>query len=145
MTFNPERERSARSSEEPQPRVAVRVPLGLQPEQMRENTDGGQIKFSTVVGTNWQEPSYAGDPIVSGDSMVNHVDISGVGALLDFGGKEEMDSASASYGVTYFDGKTWHMFYLGTPHTSPAPDLIPAFPYLTMKAKGASPAGPWNT
>jgi len=36
------------------------------------------------------------------------------------------------------------MFYLGTPHTSPAPDLIPAFPYLTMKAKGASPAGPWT-
>ena len=65
------------------------------------------------------------------------------GPVLDFGSKEEMDSASASYGVTYFDGKTWHMFYLGTPHTSPAPDLIPAFPYLTMKAKGASPAGPW--
>jgi predicted GH43/DUF377 family glycosyl hydrolase len=35
------------------------------------------------------------------------------------------------------------MFYMGTPHTSGAPDLIPAFPYLTMKAKGASPAGPW--
>jgi predicted GH43/DUF377 family glycosyl hydrolase len=66
------------------------------------------------------------------------------GPVLDFGSKEEMDSASASYGVTYFDGKTWHMFYLGTPHTSPAPDLIPAFPYLTMKAKGASPAGPWT-
>jgi predicted GH43/DUF377 family glycosyl hydrolase len=66
------------------------------------------------------------------------------GPVLDFGGKDEMDSASASYGVTYFDGKTWHMFYMGTPHTSPAPDLIPAFPYLTMKAKGASPAGPWT-
>jgi predicted GH43/DUF377 family glycosyl hydrolase len=66
------------------------------------------------------------------------------GPVLDFGGKEEMDSASASYGVTYFDGKTWHMFYMGTPHTTPAPDLIPSFPYLTMKAKGASPAGPWT-
>jgi predicted GH43/DUF377 family glycosyl hydrolase len=66
------------------------------------------------------------------------------GPVLDFGSKEEMDSASASYGVTYFDGKTWHMFYLGTPHTSPAPDLVPSFPYLTMKAKGASPAGPWT-
>ena len=43
------------------------------------------------------------------------------GPVLEFGGKEDMDSASASYGVTYFDGKTWHMFYLGTPHTSPAP------------------------
>jgi hypothetical protein len=66
------------------------------------------------------------------------------GPVLDFGGKNEMDSASASYGVTYFDGKTWHMFYMGTPHTSPAPDLIPAFPCVTMKAKGASPAGPWT-
>jgi predicted GH43/DUF377 family glycosyl hydrolase len=65
------------------------------------------------------------------------------GPVLDFGKPGEDDSASASYGVTYFDGKTWHMFYLGTPHTSPAPDLIPAFPYLTMKARSLSPAGPW--
>jgi predicted GH43/DUF377 family glycosyl hydrolase len=65
------------------------------------------------------------------------------GPALDFGGKDEMDSASASYGVTYLDGGTWHMFYLGTPHTSPAPDLIPSFPYVTMKARGKSPAGPW--
>jgi hypothetical protein len=66
------------------------------------------------------------------------------GAVLDFGKATEDDSKSASYGVTYFDGKEWHMFYLGTPHTSPAPDLIPSFPYLTMKAKGKSPAGPWT-
>lgn len=65
------------------------------------------------------------------------------GPVLDFGAKNEDDCASASYGVTYLDGKTWHMFYLGTPHTSPAPDLIPAFPYLTMKAKSTSPEGPW--
>lgn len=65
------------------------------------------------------------------------------GPVLDFGAAGADDCASASYGVTTFDGKDWHMFYLGTPHTSPAPDLIPAFPYLTMKAKGASPAGPW--
>lgn len=66
------------------------------------------------------------------------------GPVLDFGAAGEGDSASASYGVTYFDGKTWHMFYLGTPHTSPAPDLVPSFPYLTMKAKGASAGGPWT-
>jgi hypothetical protein len=36
------------------------------------------------------------------------------------------------------------MFYLGTPNTSPAPDLIPSFPYLTMKAEGRSPKGPWK-
>jgi predicted GH43/DUF377 family glycosyl hydrolase len=65
------------------------------------------------------------------------------GAVLDFGDASEDDSKSASYGVTYFDGKEWHMFYLGTPHTSPSPDLIPSFPYLTMKAKGKSPEGPW--
>ncbi|HEY3323562.1 MAG TPA: hypothetical protein VGP72_24120 [Planctomycetota bacterium] len=65
------------------------------------------------------------------------------GAVLDFGKKGEDDSASASYGVTYLDGKTWHMFYMGTPNVSPAPDLIPAFPYLTMKAKSDSPSGPW--
>jgi predicted GH43/DUF377 family glycosyl hydrolase len=65
------------------------------------------------------------------------------GPVLDFGKPGQEDSASASYGVTYFDGKAWHMFYLGTPNTSGAPDLIPAFPYLTLKAKSISPAGPW--
>jgi predicted GH43/DUF377 family glycosyl hydrolase len=65
------------------------------------------------------------------------------GAVLDFGKPSEDDSKSASYGVTYYDGKEWHMFYLGTPSTSPAPDLIPSFPYLTMKAKSRSPEGPW--
>jgi predicted GH43/DUF377 family glycosyl hydrolase len=66
------------------------------------------------------------------------------GAILDFGGPSEEDSKSASYGVTYYDGKDWHMFYLGTPNTSPAPDLVPSFPYLTMKAKAKSQAGPWT-
>jgi len=65
------------------------------------------------------------------------------GPVLDFGKPGEDDSASASYGVTYFDGSQWHMFYLGTPNTSPAPDLVPAFPYLTMKARSQAPAGPW--
>ncbi len=65
------------------------------------------------------------------------------GPVLDFGEPHEDDSKSASYGVTYKDGDKWHMFYLGTPHTSPAPDLIPSFPYLTMKAMSNSPTGPW--
>lgn len=65
------------------------------------------------------------------------------GPVLDFGETSDDDSKSASYGVTYFDGKEWHMFYLGTPNTSPAPDLIPSFPYLTLKAKGKGPGGPW--
>lgn len=65
------------------------------------------------------------------------------GPILDFGQPGEDDSRSASYGVTYHDGEQWHMFYLGTPNVSPAPNLVPSFPYLTMKAKGEGPAGPW--
>jgi predicted GH43/DUF377 family glycosyl hydrolase len=66
------------------------------------------------------------------------------GPVLDFGKPGEDDSASASYGVTYFDGRVWHMFYLGTPNVSPAPDLVPSFPYLTLKARSLSPGGPWT-
>ena len=66
------------------------------------------------------------------------------GPVLELGKPGENDSASASYGTTYGDGTTWHMFYMGTPHATPAPDLVPAFPYLTMKAKSTSPAGPWT-
>jgi len=66
------------------------------------------------------------------------------GPILDFGKPGEDDSAGACYGVTYKDGNQWHMFYLGTPNVSNAPDLVPSFPYLTMKAKGNSGAGPWT-
>jgi predicted GH43/DUF377 family glycosyl hydrolase len=66
------------------------------------------------------------------------------GPALQLGLEHSDDSASASYGTTYFDGKKWHMFYLGTPHASPPPDRIPFFPYLTMKAVSASPSGPWR-
>jgi len=65
------------------------------------------------------------------------------GAVLQLGKPGEPDSKSASYGTTYFDGKRWHMFYLGTPNVTPAPDLIPSFPYLNMKAESNSPSGPW--
>ena len=66
------------------------------------------------------------------------------GPVLELGKPGEDDSKSASYGVTYKAGTTWHMFYLGTPHVSSAPNLIPMFPYQTMKAKGQSPTGPWT-
>ena len=65
------------------------------------------------------------------------------GPVLDLGAPGSDDSASASYGTTYWDGTTWHMFYLGTPHASHAPDRIPSPPYLTMKARSDSPSGPW--
>lgn len=41
------------------------------------------------------------------------------------------------------EGKTWHMFYVGTPNTTPPPYRIPVFPYLTMKAWSTSLKGPW--
>lgn len=66
------------------------------------------------------------------------------GPVLPLGRPGEDDSASASYGVTFRESRRWHMFYLGTPHTTPAPDYIPAFPYLTLKARGRSPTGPWT-
>jgi len=66
------------------------------------------------------------------------------GPVLDLGRLGDDDSASASYGVTYREGDAWHMFYVATPHTTPPPDRIPAFPYLTMKARSASPSGPWR-
>jgi predicted GH43/DUF377 family glycosyl hydrolase len=66
------------------------------------------------------------------------------GPILGFGETGTGDCASASYGTTWFDGSKWHMFYLGTPHVTPGPDYVPAFPYLTMKAEGNSPEGPWK-
>ena len=37
------------------------------------------------------------------------------GPVLELGKPDEADSKSASYGVTFKEGKTWHMYYLGTP------------------------------
>jgi hypothetical protein len=66
------------------------------------------------------------------------------GKILDLGAPDEGDSRSASYAVTYHDGKRWHMFYLGTRVTSPPPNRIPFLPYRTMKAQATSPGGPWT-
>ena len=63
---------------------------------------------------------------------------------LSLGKPGEMDSASASYGTTFWDGTMWHMYYLGTPNSSPAPDRVPWFPYTTMKAKAPAATGPWT-
>ncbi len=66
------------------------------------------------------------------------------GPKLGLGAAGTADSKSAAYGVPYFDGKEWHLFYLGTPNATPPPNRIPALPYLTLKAKGPSPEGPWT-
>lgn len=66
------------------------------------------------------------------------------GPILTLGDSTKPDSKSASAPWVIKDNGEWHMFYLGTPHTSPAPDRIPAFPYLTMKASSLSLSGPWK-
>ena len=65
------------------------------------------------------------------------------GTVLALGSPGSEDARSASYGTTYFDGHTWHMFYLGTPNVTPPPDRVPMFPYLTLKARALAPTGPW--
>lgn len=65
------------------------------------------------------------------------------GPILDLGGPAESDSASASYGTTYFDGERWHMFYLGTPNATNDVLKTPSFPYATLKAWARKPTGPW--
>jgi len=66
------------------------------------------------------------------------------GTGLELGPAGSHDSASASYGTTYFDGNKWHMFYLGTPYVTPGPYYVPASEYLTMKAEAPSADGPWT-
>ncbi|HZK63566.1 MAG TPA: hypothetical protein VFC34_05445 [Puia sp.] len=65
------------------------------------------------------------------------------GAILSLGTPGAKDAKSASSPWVIKEDGIWHMFYLGTPHTSPPPDRIPSFPYLTMKARSASLEGPW--
>ena len=66
------------------------------------------------------------------------------GPILTFGAPGSPDSATATYGTTFHHGGKWHMFYLGSPHCSPAPNHIPMFPYLTLKAEADHPRGPWR-
>ena len=65
------------------------------------------------------------------------------GPILQLGKPGRADSASASYGTTYFNGRNWYMFYLGTSNATPPPDRIPSTPYVTMLAKSRWPGGPW--
>ncbi|SFS85831.1 hypothetical protein SAMN04487890_10574 [Mucilaginibacter polytrichastri] len=65
------------------------------------------------------------------------------GTILSLGTSNKPDHKSASSPWVIKAGNEWHMFYLGTPNTSLGPDRVPAFPYLTMKAKSVSLSGPW--
>jgi predicted GH43/DUF377 family glycosyl hydrolase len=66
------------------------------------------------------------------------------GPVLDLGAAGEDDAGTASSPWTVFDGKWWHMFYVGSRTTSPAPNRIPAVPYFTLAAKSLHPGGPWT-
>lgn len=66
------------------------------------------------------------------------------GPALELGKPGQDDSGTAASPWTYFDGKKWHMFYVATPNVTPAPNFVPAGPYLTMKAESDGPAGPWR-
>lgn len=65
------------------------------------------------------------------------------GPILELGAAGEPDSACACSPWVYFDGHAWHMFYVATNLATPAPDFVPAVPYLTCKAKSVGPGGPW--
>ncbi|TDE18280.1 hypothetical protein [Dyadobacter psychrotolerans] len=65
------------------------------------------------------------------------------GAILTLGEPGKNDSKSASSPWVIKEKDIWHMFYIGTPNTTPPPYRIPAFPYLTMKARSNSLGGPW--
>lgn len=65
------------------------------------------------------------------------------GKVLDFGQTGEPDQAGACSPWIIRNNGFWHMFYLGTPNASPAPDYVPMFPYLTLKAKSRKITGPW--
>ncbi|NIJ51491.1 hypothetical protein [Dyadobacter arcticus] len=65
------------------------------------------------------------------------------GTVLTLGDSTKNDFKSASSPWVVKEKDTWHMFYIGTPNTTPPPYRIPAFPYLTMKAQAKSLRGPW--
>ncbi len=66
------------------------------------------------------------------------------GPVLDLGEPGSDDAGTASSPWTVFDGKWWHMFYVGCRTTTPAPNRIPAVPYFTLAAKSIHPYGPWE-
>lgn len=66
------------------------------------------------------------------------------GPILTLGRPGSDDAGTASSPWTVHDGKRWHMFYVGSRTTSPAPNRIPAVPYFTLAATSPHPDGPWT-
>jgi len=73
---------------------------------------------------------------------LDHWDLKG--PVLNLGNAGDDDAGTASSPWTVFDGKWWHMFYVGSRTTTPPPDRIPAVPYFTLAARSLHPAGPWE-
>jgi predicted GH43/DUF377 family glycosyl hydrolase len=65
------------------------------------------------------------------------------GSILKLGDSTKGDYKSAASPWVIKEKNIWHMFYLGTPNTTPPPERIPLFPYIAMKAKAKSLKGPW--
>ena len=66
------------------------------------------------------------------------------GPVLTLGEPGSDDAGTASSPWTIFDGKQWHMFYVGSRTTTPAPNRIPSVPYFTLAATSPHPDGPWT-
>ncbi len=73
---------------------------------------------------------------------LHHWDLQG--PVLDLGDPGADDAGTASSPWTIFDGTRWHMFYVGSRTTTPAPNRIPAVPYFTLAATSLHPQGPWT-
>jgi len=66
------------------------------------------------------------------------------GPVLDLGETGTDDAGTASSPWTVFDGKWWHIFYVGCRTTTAPPNRIPAVPYFTLAARSPRPQGPWT-
>jgi predicted GH43/DUF377 family glycosyl hydrolase len=62
------------------------------------------------------------------------------GPILDLGEKGEKDSSGAVSPWVIRDKDWWHMFYVGAANFN---NRVPSVPYLTLKARSRSLAGPW--
>ena len=109
--------------------------LGARDVWIYRATGGYILHYDGAGPTGW---------LVCSATSVDLVHWRRYGSVLQLGSPASRDSASASYGTTYYDGRRWHMFYLGTPNATSAPERVPSFPYNTMKAISRGPNGPWH-
>jgi len=66
------------------------------------------------------------------------------GPVLELGPPGSPDAGSASYGIPVPTPQGWHLFYLGAGSNTGPPEGVPAAPYVTLKAHGPGPMGPWE-